>query len=215
MTNPPVIPVTFQKIPSPFKRATEGPNRNKLIKWNYISEEISLLAALPWHWTEKINGTNIRIYWDGYQVHFGGRTDNAQIPATLATYLRETFHEELFEQKFKSPVILFGEGCGPKIQKGGGKYGDSVSFKLFDVKIGKWWLRWKDVVSVAISLGIQTTPYIGEFGIVDAINAVEDGLKSECGDFPAEGLVGRAPLGLLDRGGERLVVKVKTKDFNG
>ena len=63
----------------------------------------------------KIDGTNIRILWDGHRVTFAGRTDNAQIPAELTNRLFELFggevNEELFEQKFGDmPVMLVGEG---------------------------------------------------------------------------------------------------------
>ena len=57
-----------------------------------------------WFFTEKVDGTNIRVPWDGHCVSFAGRTDKAQIPAMLNEYLAATFHtnevEELFEQSF-------------------------------------------------------------------------------------------------------------------
>jgi len=34
-----------------------------------------------WQFTEKIDGTNIRIIWNDGKLTFGGRSDNAQIPA--------------------------------------------------------------------------------------------------------------------------------------
>ena len=30
-----------------------------------------------WHWTEKIDGTNIRVIWQDGKLTFGGKTDNA------------------------------------------------------------------------------------------------------------------------------------------
>lgn len=212
--------ITYPKIYPPFVRHTEGPHRNKLDKFNYISEEVALLAANAWQWTEKIDGTNIRIFWDGHKVRFGGRTNDAQLHATLVEYLTETFTEEVFEQVFKEkPVYLFGEGVGPKIQSGG-KYSKTATFLLFDVaipddnhKLGLWWLKWEDVEGIAKSLGISHVPYAGSFGIITAVKSVEDGYTSHFASFVAEGLVGRAPAGILNRRGERIVVKVKTKDF--
>lgn len=213
--------ITYPKIYPPFVRHTEGPRRNKLEKFNYLNEEFELLAAAKWHWTEKIDGTNIRIFWDGHRVTFGGRTDNAQLPVSLLDYLQETFLEELFEQVFgEKRVYLFGEGIGPKIQSSG-KYSQTPRFLLFDVaipddthKLGVWWLKWEDVTGIAASLGIATVKHVGDFGIITAVSGVEDGLPSHYGDFVAEGLVGRAPGGILNRRGERIVVKVKTKDFD-
>jgi len=36
-----------------------------------------------WHWTEKVDGTNIRCIWKDKQLTFGGKSDNAQIHADL------------------------------------------------------------------------------------------------------------------------------------
>ena len=213
--------ITFPKIYPPFVRHTEGPNRNKLDKWNYFCDEFEVLAAAKWIWTEKIDGTNIRVFWDGHTVEFGGRTNNAQIPAPLFNYLRHHFTEGVFEQAFGSKqVYLFGEGCAPGIQSSG-NYNNAPEFFLFDVAIpdanhnlGVWWLHWEQVTGIAKGIDIRTVPEVGQFGIATAVSSVEDGLTSHFGSFISEGLVGRAPAGILNRRGERIVTKVKTKDFN-
>lgn len=206
----------FPKVYSPFVRFTEGPNRNQLDMGNWAKPEFELLAGLDWTWTEKVDGTNIRIVWDGVRVTLGGRTENAQLPATLVKVLGEMFPETLIEQVFgETPCVLFGEGYGAKIQKGGGNYLPHQSFALFDVKVGDWWLHPEDVYDVAAKLGIETVPPLGRFPIHDAIGEVSLGLKSQYGerDFYAEGMVGRPPLGLLSRSGDRLLMKVKHVDF--
>lgn len=206
----------YPKIYSPFERFTEGPNRNKLDHTRWTSQEILLLRHLPWSWTEKVDGTNIRIGWDGHTVAFGGRTDNAQIPATLFQRLSRLFPEELFEQVFKSTeVTLYGEGFGPKIQKGGGLYGQEQDFILFDVQVGRTWLKHEDVMKVASDMGIQALPVLVNCDVRHAMSMVTNGFYSSfgAGDFFAEGLVGRAPEGLLDRQGNRIMVKVKHVDF--
>jgi ATP-dependent RNA circularization protein (DNA/RNA ligase family) len=204
----------YPKIMSPYKRFTEGPDKNKFDFTQWASHEFMLLSGLDWVWTEKIDGTNVRIIWDGYKVSFGGRTDDAQMPVFLLSKLQEMFPEELMEQMFKDkPVILYGEGYGPKIQKGGGNYRQDASFILFDVKIGNWWLEMASVQEIAGNLGIESVPVVGVMGVHDAVNRVILGLKSCFGDFWAEGMVGRAPAGLLTRGGERIIMKVKHKDL--
>jgi hypothetical protein len=204
----------FPKVMSPFKRHTDGPNRNKLDPSAWARDEFEVLAGLDWSWTEKVDGTNIRILWDGYRVEFGGRTDNAQIPAALVTVLRGLFPEELLEQAFgASPAVLHGEGYGAKIQKGGGNYRPDQSFALFDVKVGGWWLKRGDVEDVASKLSLDVVPVVGEYAPATAMAVVAKGLTSQYGDFLAEGLVGRPPAGLLGRDGDRLLMKVKTVDF--
>jgi hypothetical protein len=206
----------YAKIYSPFKRFTEGPQRNKLDTSQWVRPEFEVLADMDWHWTEKVDGTNIRVIWDGHRVSFAGRTDNAQIPPTLLKTLDAMFPEELLEQQFGSnSVVLYGEGYGAKIQKVGGSYRPDQSFVLFDVKIGAWWLEPEDVSKVAVQMGIDRVPVWGTISLWSAIERVRSGFHSSWGDFFAEGLVGRPPLGLLGRDGDRLLVKVKHVDFYG
>ena len=94
------LSTTYQKIPGPFRR---DPATNKLTdEWS--SPDLGLLAGIDWIFTEKIDGTNIRVIWDGYRVSFAGRSDNAQIPPVLLAWLESRFggpdNEQLFEQKF-------------------------------------------------------------------------------------------------------------------
>lgn len=204
----------YPKIESPFKRHTQGDLRNKLDVGNWVREDVRQLRDLNWEWTEKVNGTNVRVIWDGYKVRFGGRTYDAQMPIKLLDVLTKMFSEELMEDQFgKTPAILFGEGYGPGIQNGG-NYRQDLSFVLFDVNVQDWWLLRENIVAVASGLGIDVVPTLGCFTIQQAIDLVTEGHASEWGhNFIAEGLVGKPPMGLLGRDGSRLMVKIKTKDF--
>lgn len=204
----------YPKIYGPYNRHTEGPLRNKLIEGAWSRPEIGYLADFPWHFTEKVDGTNIRVYWDGHKVEFGGRTDRAQIPATLLKALMELFPEELFEQQFGSDTVtIYGEGYGAGIQKGGGNYRATPGFALFDVRVGEWWLLRDAVEDVAVKMGVPAVPIVLTGTIYEAIAAVRKGVQSRWGQFTAEGLVGTTTVGLLDRAGNRVMVKVKTVDF--
>jgi hypothetical protein len=204
----------YPKIYGPYNRYTEGPNRNKLIEGQWSRPEIGYLAQFEWNFTEKVDGTNIRVHWDGHRVEFGGRTDRAQIPAKLIAVLQNLFPEELFEQFGETEVTLYGEGYGAGIQKGGGNYlATGVSFVLFDVSIGGFWLLRADVEDVAHKLGIDVVPLYLRGTIAEAITAVRGGMFSGWGAFHAEGLVGVTAAGLLDRAGNRIMVKIKAADF--
>lgn len=205
----------YQKIPGPFKRHVDGPLRNKLIEGEWSSPELEALADTRWLWTEKVDGTNIRIHWDGHKVTYGGRTDNAQIPAKLISVLDGLVTEELFEQKFNDQAVtLYGEGYGAGIQKGG-VYRPDMSFVLFDVLIGDWWLLRLSVEDVAMSMGLDAVPLVMACSIPRAIERVRAGWGSQWdGDLKIEGLVGVTETGLLSRAGDRLIVKIKTKDFS-
>ena len=204
----------YPKISGPYKRHAEGPLRNKLDIGNWARPEFEMLKDLPWEWTEKVDGTNVRVIWDGYKVRFGGRTDDAQMPVALLDVLTELFPEELLEQQFQNnPAILYGEGYGARIQKGGGNYRPDPSFVLFDVKVGNWWLLRHSVVEVANALSLDVVPTVLIDNVVAAMSYVKGGLKSLWGDFDAEGLVGKPPLGIMGRDGDRLLMKLKIKDF--
>ena len=150
----------YHKIETVFNRSTDGDKR--LIWGDYRNGTVEYLANNIWQFTEKIDGTNIRIHWDGHNVEIGGRTDRAQVPKHLMDYLSATFLtpevEELFEQTYgEKDVMLFGEGYGAKIQNGG-DYRSDVSFILFDVLIGDNWQSREWVESTAKMFGIDVVP---------------------------------------------------------
>ena len=207
--------IEYVKIPNIFKRETFG--KNKLIEGEYSSRELSYLKDAMWEFEEKIDGTNIRICWDGYRVSFMGRTDKAQIPGHLLAKLDELFggesKEELFEQTFgKKEVILFGEGYGEKIQKGGGLYG-KVNFRLFDVYVDGFWLISEAVDGIAKTFGIETAPFMLHGTLEDGVEYIKDHPKSKLRDAEMEGIVGRPLVQMFSRTGERIMVKIKCRDF--
>ncbi len=119
-------------------------NKGRIIEGCYSTPEIEYLKDNKWIFTEKVDGTNIRIEWvRNVSRKFGGRTDNAQIPAPLFEKLEELFPLEKLDSAIKTEdadfLTLYGEGYGAKIQKGGGYYkSDGVGFVLFDVLVGGW-----------------------------------------------------------------------------
>lgn len=205
----------YHKIETLFERDTEG--NKKLIEGKFRNETVEFLKDNEWVFTEKVDGTNTRIHWDGHKVEFGGRTEAAQIPAHLVNYLNNTFggdiNEQIFEQKFgENDVILFGEGYGPKIQKGG-TYRDDVSFILFDVLVGDVWLKREAVEDIAKTLGIDVVPIVGTGTLQDGVEFVKTRPKSTMGTANMEGIVARPRVEMLDRMGRRVIVKIKVKDF--
>lgn len=206
---------TYEKIETVFCRDTDGTKR--LILNNFRNPTIAYLKDAVWVFTEKIDGTNIRVHWDGHKVEFGGRSDKAQIPAHLLDKLNELFGtieaEELFEQTWgNKEVILFGEGYGPKIQSGGA-YRDDVSFILVDVLFGDNYQEREWVEKTAQMFGIDVVPIVLVGSIKDGVNYVMTHPKSTMGTAMMEGVVGRPMVELRDRRGERIIVKIKWDDF--
>ena len=209
----------YEKIETIFTRDMNG--SKQLIYGQFRDPTIEFLKNTTWIWSEKIDGTNIRVYWDGHTVTFGGRTDNAAIPAELVTKLNELFggetNAQMFEQMFgEKEVILFGEGYGRKIQKVGSAYiPDGVDFILFDVLIGDNYQEREWVEKTAQAFGIKTVPIVGTGTIMEAVEYVRTHPTSNIaeGRCDMEGIVCRPSVELQDRRGNRVIVKIKWDDF--
>lgn len=210
----------YQKINSIYKRDQRG----NFIVGDWACDEFGYLADKPWQWTEKVDGTNIRLHFDqdatfrgNEHAYIQGRTDNAQIPPQLLNVLVSLMQGLPWEVTFPDAeaVTLYGEGYGARIQKGGGNYlPDRCDFVLFDVKVGPWWLRRDAVEDVAEKMGLNVVPVVAVCDVMDAITMVKDGFQSKWpGVAMPEGLVGRPAVDLFDRKGERIITKVKHRDF--
>lgn len=192
-------------------------------KTHRLKPELTLKNAVygilkTWQFTEKIDGTNIRLIWqpEPESLRIGGKTDNAQIHAELIANMERLELRPKFQEVFSdTSVVLYGEGYGAGIQNGG-DYSSTKEFILFDVLVdGKWWLNWENTCDVAQKLGLDTVPFIGEMTLEDATEMVREGFQSRLngGKMKAEGLVGRPIETLFDKKSARLIVKLKTKDF--
>lgn len=193
--------------------------------------------ASRWLVTEKIDGTNVRIILaqggeanlsPSPSVVYRGRTDAAQMPPALLDMLRERFPAEKVLAAFDpgTDAVIYGEGYGPKIQKGGGNYRSDPGFRVFDVVVfgshGRlWWLNWGQMEDVARKIGTETVPVIAkDVTLSEAVEYVvhrSDVASLEKGDdtVPQEGIVARTDPLLFMRNGQRLVWKLKKRDFVG
>ncbi len=205
----------YHKIQTIFKRDPEN-NHKTLLEGQYSLPELEYLAYCMWEFTEKVDGTNIRLSLDGRGAVIEGRGDNSDIPANLyAAIIEQVGPDKMIDVMGHTNFTLYGEGYGAGIQKGGGNYFDRPNFVLFDVKVGDWWLKREDVDAVANSLGIGSVPVIGIGTLYDAVEIARRGLQSTWGDFRAEGIVARPTTELRSRGGHRIITKIKCRDFDG
>ncbi|MCF7977441.1 MAG: RNA ligase family protein [Chromatiaceae bacterium] len=204
----------YHKIQTLFKRDMSTKHKT-LLEGQWTLPEFEYLANNQWIFTEKVDGTNIRVIFNAGLVTFAGKTDAAQIPGQLIARLNERYLPLAAKMQaiFSCDACLYGEGYGAKIQKGGGKYRQDPDFVLFDVRVGEWWLQRSDVEDVATKLGIDVIPIIGEGTLHDAVEWVKRGIRSTWGDFEAEGIVARPKIELRARSGERIITKIKCRDF--
>lgn len=205
----------YHKIQTVFKRDPKNKHRT-LLDGEWTLQEFEYLKDNQWVFTEKVDGTNIRVHFDGEKITFGGRTDRAQIPATLVEKLNEQFipQMDIFKGKFPDGVILYGEGYGARIQSVGGHYRPDQGFVLFDVLIGDYWLNRRDVEEISDDLKIEIVPILGEGTLIEMIESARKGFESTWGDFRAEGYVARPKTELKTRSGHRIITKIKCKDFD-
>lgn len=203
---------TYHKIQTVWLRDPANRYRT-LLEEEWATPEFEYLKHNEWTYTEKVDGTNVRIIYTGQHVAFTGKTDRAQLHPNLMNALEEMFTVTALDRVFGTDsVCLYGEGYGPKIQKGG-KYRQDQSFVLFDVKVGDWWLRQGDVRDIASKLEIEVVPVVGFGDLYEMVEEVRAGFKSYWGDFMAEGIVARPDVELFARNGNRIITKLKYKDF--
>lgn len=218
---------TYQKINTLFKRD----DKNIIIlDGSFVSPEFEVLRGIKWEATEKIDGTNIRIEVQRrieYQVeivnnveyeetdipigvHFDvtikGKTDNANIPTHLLTFLQEKYPsdivlnslglkefipvEEFAEHRWVNEkgeidvsripnlYTIYGEGYGMRIQSGGNYIKNGVGFIVFDVKVNDTYLLTENYRGIAEKMGAPCVPDMGMMTIDEAIEFVKKGFKS-------------------------------------
>jgi hypothetical protein len=205
----------YHKVQTVFLRDPATKHKT-LIDGAWAKPEFELLRGVPWVWTEKVDGTNIRVIWDGERVNFGGKTDAAQIPTPLLAHLMETFTPDRLAAALKGPLVLYGEGYGPKIQKGGGRYRSTPGFILFDALAGDTWLERQTAEEIGESMAVPVVPIVGVGTLEEAVARAAEGFTSHIAEdstLIAEGFVMRPAVELKDRRGHRVIAKVKHADF--
>ena len=184
---------------------------------------VEFLRDNAWLASEKVDGINIRVHFDGYRVEWSGRTDDAQLPKEAEVLLQEVFGESevVFEQTFGcKDVYLFMECYGGKIQ--GGAYGGKERLIGFDVKVGGIYLDKRVIGEIFKKFGVKCVDFIELSNLQAAIACVQDAADNpefhisplcEKGKTVIEGLVAVPAKRLYDHMGERIIVKIKARDL--
>lgn len=218
----------YHKINAPFERSKDGPDKGKLISGAWCRQEFGALASSHiWLFTEKLDGTNIRLEWGhGWLESFPpaaeftirGRNEESQIPPRLMDALRALRPQVcrglagLFE--YPTSVTIFGEGIGPNIQKGGHLYEGGVhDFVAFDVAVNGRYQDRDRMIQITDACGLKRARVVGSGTLYDAMNLVTEGLASAHGDRMAEGIVARTMPDLYARDGSRVITKIRANDF--
>lgn len=196
------------KINSIFKRDSRGRFTDE-----YARTEFAQLAAVPWRWTYKWDGTSAGINFrsDDIETSFG-KTANTVITEDMYRAMGDWAREKAVHLR-RSGVTVYGELVGPKIQSN--RHGlDAVQFKPFAARDadGVWWGSWRvheeipDAPRPRRALLSEVAAISSGAALTEACN----GLAPD-GQTYVEGLVGTPDLCDLD--GERIWTKIKVRDL--
>jgi hypothetical protein len=196
-------------------------DRQSFIVGDYACAEFGNIKR--WNVTEKIDGTNVRIHLarneDRFIPGFYGRHSYSAMPSELFNFLSDKFDAELLSKTIDmgncTSAILYGEGYGPKIQAAGNKYSDRLSFMLFDVVIGKYWLPRDIVKDIALKLDVPVVPDLGIMTEEQIVEYVKSKPLSQCSLHPQviEGVVARSEPCVYFKDGTPVMFKLKCKEF--
>ena len=212
----------YTKFSSPFKKDDKYYNTKELNQQ---------LPKGEWVITEKIDGTNIRIILtkpdeEGHRkVEVGSRKLilNREDKGSKQFFdcLEEVNLHKLVEyfKDVNSTVIIYGEGYGAGVQTGG-IYSPNKNFRVFDIRIGEAYQDFEYVIKVCMDCQLNLVPIYGGVKDItytscksDLSNFQRTLIKEGTGGKP-EGLVYKFEPVLLNKYKERLIFKVKFKDFD-
>lgn len=182
----------------------------------YRTLPLKFLSEIDWVYKRKLDGENQRVYWNGEQAVWNGKSDRYVCSAEWEEYMNSTFLEEIFEEKFgrDKEVLLFGERMGKKVQTNELKL-DHTEFILFDVAVGNTFLGQDAINEIAHAFGIHSCFDFMQGSDMMYIDTLEK-LIERCanGEFKDwEGIVATPMVELRDAHGSRIITKIKTCDY--
>lgn len=204
----------YPKFYGPYERDKES----KYLDMNLPRDGVKpyMNRDTKWWVSEKMDGTNTRIIWDGYKLEVKGRTGGSHLQGYQTELLSELMQNGnyKFDETFgEQEVTIYGETLGGKIQKN--PHGVDPQFQAFDIKVGEVWLKYEDVRDISEKLGIG---YV-EHKLFDSWNKVlmyfmyTARQRKENAEY-FEGLVAIPEHMPLTRTGERVITKIKVADFD-
>ena len=205
----------YPKIPTIFKRDSFDNFRYVAVDlWS--SSELKYLASLEWEWSELIEGVLIRLCWDGALLSIRGKNLSTKAPAQIEKQFIRA--QATLKSKFLSffgsegHVSFFCIAFGSHLKQGG-KYGKTQQINVFDINIEDNWLQRDDIKSMCNKFDLNPIPIVGTGSLNNMIGKVEKGFNSYYGNFLAAGIVARPLVELKDHFNNRIITKLKYKDF--
>lgn len=174
--------------------------------------------------TEKIDGTNCGIViTPDKQVLIRKRSDFIKDDKEHHIYyeaintidlerIKDYFHDS------EATITIFGEACGGSIQKHGTIYSDEPTFMVFDVQVNNSFFDWLSLKKFCSEVGLKIVPYLGDtilekYTVEYMKNVLERCKKYLYDSEHSEGIVVRSEPPLLNKFGQRMMFKLKFRDF--
>ena len=205
----------FQKIKAPFGRKSP---KDRMVDESVVSLKwVEAFKGMKFWASEKIDGTSVGIKWDGERISFIGHTDKSQFNPRYLEYLQNRFGTPEFESCVEmifgdKPAIIYGEGISKDYNV---HYGfPEGEFIMYDIQFDNGKFAERDVVyEVANKLDIKM-PFEAQMTLDEAIEYVKARPQSVLNsEYKMEGLVLRPMVELYLNNGERVITKIKVKDF--
>lgn len=206
----------YHKIKAPFKRSDDG---KMVVTSVFQSKTLEQLKNINWLGTEKIDGTNTAIYWNGHEFSVHGHSEKSQFSLDAIALLDSIWKTDAMEEKVEeffgeTEAIFYGETYGGKIGAHGKDYGE-LRFILFDIYFPNTnhYFDFENVRSIGEKLGLNVVKIVAEGTIGELVKVVQTHPTSfESPDMKIEGVVARPAYELLDSNGHRLISKIKWDD---
>lgn len=208
----------YPKFYAPYNRKRlDEVKRSKYVDVTDPRDELKPYMNINTSWvvSEKLDGTNTRIIWDGYRLAVKGRTNSSQLQGYQNTLLKELSENGnyKFDETFGTKeVVIYGEAFGGKIQ--GNPHDVEPQFKVFDILVDGIWLQYEAVKDISLSLGLEMIPHYTIEGwetVMEDFFDLANG-RQQSGEY-FEGLVAVPAHMPLTRQGERVITKIKVADF--
>jgi len=179
---------------------------------NNLYRDQNILLFKECYALEKIHGTSAHINWNGKDITFfsGGENHNNFVNLFDKEKLTESFQRLGHEN-----VTIFGEAYGGKQQGQSYRYGKSLKFVAFDVRMADLWLSVLDAHSVVEKLGLEFVHYKKVTTDLSALDAERDAPSEQAirngmgNDKFREGVVLRPLIEVRFNDGSRVISKHK------
>ena len=207
----------YQKISAPFGRTTP---KDRLVDPSIFAKpwvQLFYDSGIKMYASEKIDGTSVGIVWDGERISFVGHTEKSEFCPRYLEYLKTNFgtseFESVIEELFGDKQIkIYGEGISKDYNV---HYGyPEGNFIMYDIQNENGTFYNRVVVKeIAKKLNL-IYPWEEMMSLKEAIDYIKTRPVSKLNpENMMEGLVLRAPLELYTNHGDRIICKVKVKDF--